>query len=280
MDGILNINKPKGITSHDVVYKVRKSLGIKKVGHTGTLDPNATGVLPIVIGRATKIADYIMNGDKMYIAEIILGKKTTTGDITGEILEEAEANISEERFKQVTENFIGEIPQIPPMFSAIKKGGIPLYKLARKNVEVEREARIIHINNIVIHKFCGKKAIVEVHCSKGTYIRTLCEDIGEKLGTFACMGELQRTKSAGFSIENSVELNDDLQKHIIPTDFFFRNVSTLTLGEKYIKFLENGNKFYFKNNLAENEVRIYHNNKFYGIYKKEGDFLKPKIYLG
>ncbi|MCL1924234.1 MAG: tRNA pseudouridine(55) synthase TruB, partial [Defluviitaleaceae bacterium] len=190
MHGILNINKPKGITSHDVVYKVRKILRTKKVGHTGTLDPNATGVLPIVIGRATKLSDYIMGADKIYRAELILGKTTNTQDITGELLKSVELKTSEKlnselgmkNLENAIKSFIGELYQTPPMFSAIKKDGVPLYKLARQNIEIERTHRLVNIKNITIHNVLVDRAIIEVHCSKGTYIRTLCHDIGEKLG--------------------------------------------------------------------------------------------------
>lgn len=280
LNGILNVDKPKGMTSHDVVYKVRKILNIRKVGHTGTLDPNATGVLPIVIGRATKMSDFIMEKDKTYEAELILGKTTTTADSSGEVILEKEVSLKEEEIREAINSFVGEIYQTPPMYSAIKKDGVPLYKLARQNIKVEREKRQVTINKISVKRILSNKAYLEISCSKGTYIRTLCEDIGEKLGVGAHMGELRRTKTGNFNIENSHKLENIREKHIIPMDFFFENLPSIILDDTFLKFLKNGNKFYYKNSLVQGEVKVYNKNDFYGIYSIKENLISPKLYLG
>lgn len=281
LSGVLNINKPKGLTSHDVVSKLRKILNTRKVGHTGTLDPDATGVLPIVIGRATKLSNYIMEADKTYEAQLILGKTTTTADSSGEIIEEREVNLSKEEIISAINSFIGEIEQIPPMYSALKKDGIPLYKLARQNITVEREKRRVVINSIHIIKINGNITTLEVNCSKGTYIRTLCEDIGKKLEVGGHMGSLCRTKTSSFLISDSHKLDEeDLHNYIMPMDFFFMDLPSITLNDKFLRFLQNGNKFYYKNQFEKGEVRVYNDSNFYGIYKIEGDLFSPKLYLG
>lgn len=210
MTGIVNINKPLGKSSHFVVAVIRRITGIKKVGHTGTLDPLATGVLPICIGReATKLSQMIMDGDKGYKAVVKLGITTDTQDAEGEILTTMPTEkISKKDVEEVLNKFIGEISQIPPMYSAIKINGQKLYNLARKGIEVERKPRNVIIHDIKLLNFNEKEKTFEisVHCSKGTYIRTLCADIGEALGCGAYMGSLERTHCGRFSIENSISL--------------------------------------------------------------------------
>lgn len=183
MDGVLIINKPKGFTSHDVVNVLRKALNTKKIGHTGTLDPNATGVLPILVGTATKISKYLIEHDKTYIATLKLGEKTDTGDIEGDIMQKDLNfhNISCEQVEEVLKTFIGKQKQIPPVYSAIKINGKKAYEYARQGQVVEIEARDIEIYNIKLIKIADKEITFEVSCSKGTYIRTLCEDIASKL---------------------------------------------------------------------------------------------------
>ena len=212
--GVFNVHKEKGFTSHDVVAVIRKITGIKRVGHTGTLDPNATGVLPICVGRATKLSDYLMGKDKTYIAEVVLGITTDSGDMTGNVLSRKNADCSENEVTDAVLSFKfsnkAEYLQIPPMYSAIKIGGKKLYELARKGEVVERQPRPVIIHDIRVLEFFsgGSRFLIEVNCSKGTYIRSLCMDIGEVLGTGAAMGDLIRTKSGGFSIENAVKLAD------------------------------------------------------------------------
>ena len=203
MNGIIIIDKPMGRTSHDMVYVMRKLTGIKKVGHTGTLDPMATGVLPVCIGNATKVADMLTLSDKRYIAELVLGRTTDTQDADGKVLTECDVNCTEEEIRAAVMSFVGEIEQIPPMYSAIKQNGKKLYELARQGIEVERKSRRITINSIDILKIDGVCITIDVSCSKGTYIRTLCEDIGKKLHVGAYMNTLRRIKTGPFTIEES-----------------------------------------------------------------------------
>lgn len=209
MTGVVCINKPIGKSSHFAVAVIRRITKIKKVGHTGTLDPLATGVLPVCIGReATRLSQLIMDSDKEYKAVLKLGVSTTTQDSEGEILAQKEVNVTNEQIEKAVESFVGEISQIPPMYSAIKIDGKKLYELARKGVEVERKPRIVTINYINILNISGDEVEMLIGCTKGTYIRTLCNDIGEKLGCGGFMKSLIRTKCGGFSIENSITLEE------------------------------------------------------------------------
>ncbi len=233
MTGIVNINKPYGKSSHFVVAVIRRITGIKKVGHTGTLDPLATGVLPICIGReATKLSQVIMDGTKCYRAVLQLGKTTTTQDSEGEVLSEKVVDTNEDEILRVVSAFVGEISQIPPMYSAVKINGQKLYKLAREGKEVERKPRniIIHSIDVIDIDFNNNQVELDICCSKGTYIRTLCHDIGQSLGCGGYMSSLVRTKSSSFLIENSVSLeqfeqmwNDgEYEKIIIPPEHFIK----------------------------------------------------------
>lgn len=208
MDGIINIYKPAGMTSHDVVNKVRRIAGTKKVGHTGTLDPDAEGVLPICINRGTKVADMLTVSDKRYTATFRLGLTTDTLDIGGTVLEERPVNVTQQQIVDAIESFVGVIEQIPPMYSAIKVGGKKLCDLARKGVEVERKSRTVEIYEINILDVKDEYFTIDVKCSKGTYIRTLGSDIGEKLGCGAVMTGLIRTQSSIFKVEDAVKLED------------------------------------------------------------------------
>jgi len=224
--GIINVYKEKGFTSHDVVAILRKVTGMK-AGHTGTLDPNAQGVLPICLGRATKLTDFIVAQDKTYIAEVVLGVETDTADMTGTVLRSAEnVKIYLNDFSRVAESFIGEIEQVPPMYSAIKIGGKKLYELARAGQTVERKPRKVRIDKIKILSHEANRFVIETACSKGTYIRSLCADIGTALGCGATMGELTRTQTGNFFLENAVKI-DELKKaaqenrlaeYILPVD--------------------------------------------------------------
>lgn len=203
MTGILNVYKPKGITSHNVVSFVRRNLNMKRVGHTGTLDPQATGVLPVLIGNATKLSDLIMADEKKYTARVVLGITTDTDDTTGEVVEKREVSVTEEQLLDAVKEFVGDIEQIPPMYSAIKVDGRKLYQLARKGVEIERKPRKITVYSIDVYDFDGTSFMMDVHCGKGTYIRSLCRDIGERLGCGATMDDLERTMSGIFTKENA-----------------------------------------------------------------------------
>ena len=199
INGIVNIYKEKGYTSHDVVAVLRKVVGQKKIGHTGTLDPDATGVLPVCLGRATKVCELLTDHDKTYEALLLLGKTTDTQDISGEVLEERDpGDLTEEEVRSCIESFIGEYDQIPPMYSALKVNGKKLYELAREGKTVERKSRKVQIHGIRILEMNLPHVRMEVDCSKGTYIRTLCHDIGEKLQVGGCMEELERTKVGRF----------------------------------------------------------------------------------
>ena len=201
--GIINVYKEKGFTSHDVVAKLRGIVGQKKIGHTGTLDPDATGVLPVCLGKATKLCDLLTDKNKTYEAVLLLGKTTDTQDITGEVLEEKSTEaLTEEKVREAIEGFIGDYEQIPPMYSALKVNGKKLYELAREGKVIERKARPVKILDIQILEIDFPKVRMEVSCSKGTYIRTLCHDIGEKLGCGGCMESLIRTRVSTFRAWN------------------------------------------------------------------------------
>jgi len=240
MNGVINVYKPKGITSHDVIYKVRRALGTRKVGHTGTLDPMAEGVLPICVGKATRASELIMASEKQYRAEITFGSETTTADSEGEVLRVCDKRVSKEEFSNVLPEFIGDIEQIPPMYSAIHHEGKRLYQLAREGTTVERKPRQIKIFNIELLSFSGDKAEILVTCSKGTYIRTLCEDIGKKAGTLAHMSALQRTRSGVFTLENATVIEDICPEKLIPVDEMFKDFEKITLTEENEVRVRNG----------------------------------------
>ncbi|MCI9070124.1 tRNA pseudouridine(55) synthase TruB [Clostridium sp.] len=279
MNGILNIFKPKGMSSFDVVRVVKKVAKTGKVGHTGTLDPEATGVLPVCIGRATKIIDYIMDSEKVYEVTFKLGIRTTTYDLEGEVLEERDtSNLSDKDILGVIKEFIGEYSQVPPMYSALKQNGVRLYELARKGIEVEREGRLISIYNIENIKIDNPYISMTVTCSKGTYIRSLCYDIGEKLGVFATMTELNRSKTSVFSQENSININDlteeNIDNYIVTMEKALSKYESITAHGKYVKLLINGvrvadNRF-TKDKVMNNVLyRVYDENKnFIGLGKK------------
>lgn len=247
MNGVVNLYKPPGITSHDAVSFVRRTLGTRRVGHTGTLDPAAEGVLPICIGCATRAADFLQSQQKGYRAVMKLGLVTNTQDDTGEVLFKSDAMVSEEEIRRAVLGFVGEIGQVPPMFSAVKQNGVKLYQLARKGVEVAREARQVTIYGINILSIQKNEVVMEVSCSKGTYIRTLCHDIGAALGCGACMGKLVRTQSGRFFIENSVSFADFEKQpsaYIVPTADLF-DYPFLNLDETQAKRVLCGVPIYF-----------------------------------
>lgn len=207
MQGLLLINKPKGLTSFGVVAKIKWLLHTKRVGHTGTLDPMATGVLPVLVGRPTVLCSHLLDADKEYIATVRLGITTDTLDITGNVLSECDVTVTKEQLVSTLRGFMGKQLQTPPMYSAIKKNGVRLYDLAREGKDVEREQREIEILELELLEFKENEFKMRVLCSKGTYIRSLADDIGKKLGTGATLTELQRTKTAGFSINECVDLD-------------------------------------------------------------------------
>ena len=264
MNGVVIVNKPKGKTSHDVVGMMRKRFGTRRVGHTGTLDPLATGVLPVLIGTATKAADVLIKGDKKYRATMLLGKRTDTLDIEGAVISESEVNVTESEVRAVIESFIGESMQIPPMYSAIKQNGKKLYDLARSGVEVEREARKIHIYSIDIVDISIPKIVIDVHCSKGTYIRSLCDDIGQKLGAGAIMTDLVRTQTADFTLDKSYTIEEldalsDLSVAVLPTDSLFMHLPAIILNEKQEKSIVNGVRMTWRDGTEGQSYRLYSN---------------------
>lgn len=286
--GVINIYKEKGFTSHDVVNIVRKTLGRVKTGHTGTLDPDAEGVLPICVGKATKLADYIAADIKEYKAEITLGITTTTEDISGDVIEKRAVESSEEEVKSAINSFVGEYNQTPPMYSAIKVNGKKLYELAREGKEIERKTRLINIYKIRDIKALGNnKYEFYVLCSKGTYIRTLCKDIGEKLGCGGCMSDLTRTRSGNFYIEDSIKINDfrdmvsqnKLNEILLPVEKVLSNYKTVNIASKAEKFVLNGNKisvsYIDEKDIKETKVVAKFNNRVVGVYEVLGDFIKP-----
>ena len=285
MNGILIVNKPKNCTSHDVVYKVKKITN-QKVGHTGTLDPMATGVLPLLIGKGTLCSKYLIEHDKIYKATIQLGKKTTTADQEGEVIEEQEIanNALEPQYvtKRLKE-FLGKQIQTPPMYSAIKVNGKKLYEYARKgqNVEVpKREIEIYEIELLNIDKQ-NKKIEYKVHCSKGTYIRSLCEDIAEKLGTIGYMAELERLKVGKFILKNAVSIDDlekkNIEKNIITIEEIFKNNEKINLTRKKLELFLNGVQITCDN--PDGVYKIYCENKFIGTGTVKEKLLKRDVII-
>lgn len=284
MNGIININKPVGITSHDVVYRLRKILSIKKIGHTGTLDPDASGVLPMCIGRATKTADMLTAKDKEYIAELTMGAATDTLDKSGTVIETSDIKVSEKEISDVLNEFTGDIYQIPPMYSAIKVNGKKLYELARQGQEIKREPRLVHISKIEVLEFnlAENKFKILVDCSKGTYIRTLCDDIGRRLKCLAYMSELTRTKSGIFDIANSYT-TEEVEKmygmgdtsFLIPIDKVFDEFPQLIITNKKAEKMCNGTQVAVQGITEGTTYRVYNESgKFLTISKGEKGLLK------
>ena len=285
MNGILIINKPLCYTSHDVVNVLRKKLNLKQIGHTGTLDPNATGVLPILVGQATKISKYLVEHNKTYIAELKLGEKSSTGDLEGEILETK--NIPElkvDEIQEVLKNFIGKQEQIPPIYSAIKVNGKKAYEYARNNQEIQLKPREIEIIDIELIKFESNVVKYKVNCSKGTYIRTLCEQIAEKLGTVGLMQSLCRTKVNEFSVEDAIDLdkikqedNKNIINKLISIEEMFKNKNTINLDNRKTELFLNGVKLTFK--LKDDIYRVYNNNSFLGLGIIKDELLKRDVII-
>ena len=282
MDGIVIINKEKEYTSHDVVAKVKKILNEKKVGHTGTLDPNATGVLPILLGKGTKLSKYLINHNKIYEATLKLGEKTDTADIEGKITEEKDVkkeNLSQENVTKVLKEFIGKSKQVPPMYSAIKVNGKKLYEYARKGQTIEIKPREIEIYGIELLNINNNEIAFKVHCSKGTYIRTLCENIAEKLETVGYMKELKRIEVGEFNIKNAItlkELESKKEKAIISIEEFLKDKQLINLNSKKVKLFLNGVNLEFK--LEDGIYRIYNEkNEFIGTGTIKSNVLKRDI---
>lgn len=283
MNGILIVNKTKGYTSHDIVAKVKK-ITHEKVGHTGTLDPLATGVLPLLIGKGTLCSKYLINHDKKYIVLLKLGEKTSTGDSEGDILEKLNVDIKIfNDVENIFNSFIGEQEQIPPIYSAIKVNGKKLYEYARKNQEVKIEPRKINIYSIKILKLDKEKNEIqfEVKCSKGTYIRSLCEDIATRLGTVGYMKELNRIEVGEFNINQAIDVENltenDISKKIINIEEIFEKNSNIELTKRKLELFLNGVNLTVQN---QNGIyKIYSENKFIGIGIVKDKLLKRDIVI-
>ena len=280
MEGIIVVNKPKGITSFDVIRKLKKILKTKKIGHTGTLDPLATGVMLVCVGRATKLASDLEAKDKIYIADFDIGYATDTYDIEGKKIAENIIEVSKENLKQSIKKFIDNIKQIPPMYSAIKIDGNKLYHLARKGIEVERPERDVTIEYINLLDFKDNKAKIETKVSKGCYIRSLIYDIGQDLGTYATMTALQRKQVGDYSLENSYSL-EQIEKMVLNNDFkFLKTIEEIFSYDKYslqtekeLTLYKNGNTVKIKENLENKKYRIYFQDEFIGLANVENNNL-------
>lgn len=291
------MRKEAGFTSHDVVAKMRGICKQKKIGHTGTLDPEATGVLPVCLGNATKLCDMLTDKDKEYMAELMLGVETDTQDLTGEVLREAQVVCTEEEVREKILSFQGDYMQVPPMYSALKVNGKKLYELARAGKEVEREARPVTIHELEILEMALPVVKIRVVCSKGTYIRTLCADIGEALGCGGAMKSLQRTRVGCFGLEQAVtlveleQIRDEgrLEQVVQPAESVFQHCPELHIKPAFTKLLDNGNAFYPNQTLegktypAGEWVRVYRGEQcFTGVYAYDKDrkWYKPvKMFL-
>lgn len=297
--GIINVYKEKGYTSHDVVAKLRGILKQKKIGHTGTLDPDAEGVLPVCLGKATKLCDLLTDKNKTYRAVLHLGITTDTQDMTGTVLQQTGVTATEEEVRMAIMSFVGEYAQIPPMYSALKVNGKKLYELAREGKEVERVARNIQIFQIQIEEISLPRVTFQVKCSKGTYIRTLCHDIGNKLGCGGCMEELLRTQVSRFVLEDSLTLAQieehkqagTLEQIILPIDQMFSDYGRITMKEERDCLVYNGN-FFSQEDALEIVVndtnpmlfRVYDSKQeFIGIYEEKEDrtiYKSVKMFYG
>lgn len=290
MNGIIIINKHKGCTSHDIVYKVKKMFN-EKVGHTGTLDPMATGVLPLLIGKGTQCSKYLINHDKIYNVTLQLGEKTDTADSEGKVIETKEVKektLKKENIEKILEKFKGKQEQIPPIYSAIKVNGKKLYEYARKGQEVEIKPRKIEIYNIELLNINKKQKQIEfqVSCSKGTYIRSLCEDIAQRLGTVGYMLELKRIQVGNFNmkeaitieqLENNIDNKEFIEENFIQFEKIFKNKEKIELDDRKLRLFLNGVQL--TSDKKEGIYKIYNNNKFIGIGIVENKLLKRDIVL-
>lgn len=276
MDGVINLFKPRGMTSHDAIYIIRKLLNTKKVGHTGTLDPNATGVLPICIGKGTRISEYLLEVDKEYVGELTLGIATDTQDNDGNILFTSDKTVDKDKIIESFNKFKGDILQTPPMYSALKHNGKKLYELAREGISVERKAREISIKDLkILNNYMNKEIIFYTRCSRGTYIRTLCYDIGNDLGTYGHMSYLIRVGVGSFKIENAYSIDylkklskEEILKLIVPMDKALNHMDQIFIDDKLYTKLINGVSITLSENYSDKigiMQRVYSNKKFIGI---------------
>ena len=277
-NGILLLNKEMGFTSHDAVAKLRGILRFRRIGHAGTLDPMAQGLLVMLLGKATRASEYASGAEKEYIADFILGVETDTQDTTGNVLAEAPVDVTESQLRQALSSFEGGYDQVPPMYSAIQKDGVRLYDLARKGKEVERESRFIALPLLELLSFDSPRGKLRVRCSKGTYIRTLCHDLGQRLGCGGAMSALTRVQAGDFSLEDALTLGeveqlvkeDTLQQHILPVDRLFASLPAVTLTEEGAKRARNGAHAAQKHLLSGEIPPV---DSLCRVYTREGEFL-------
>lgn len=293
INGVINIYKERGFTSHDVVAKLRGILKQKKIGHTGTLDPDAEGVLPVCLGKGTRLCDMLTDHSKVYEAVLLLGQSTDTQDVSGNVLQEAPVDVSEEEVREAIMSFVGPYDQIPPMYSALKVNGQKLCDLARAGKEVERKARPVEIYEIQIEEIHLPRVRMTVSCSKGTYIRTLCHDIGEKLKCHGCMESLLRTRVGQFLLKDSLTLaqveayrdENRITEIVMPVDQVFSDCPALKLTKEAAKLGYNGNPFTSTQALTENDQMVEKSSdismdggKWFRVYDPEGVFIGVYAY--
>lgn len=294
LNGVINVYKEKGFTSHDAIAVLRGVLKVKKIGHTGTLDPDATGVLPVCVGKATKVAQMIMGSDKEYVAELAFGSETDTQDASGQVLKTFEYTYDAAKVAEVVASFQGEYDQIPPMYSALKVGGMKLYELAREGVEVERQARRIRIDEIELLDQSAAGATIRVRCSKGTYIRTLCEDIGRKLGYGAHMTALERTQTGPYKLADSYKIDEirtmmragEPEKFLQDLSSLFEDLPCKQVIPEEDAMLRNGNYLTYPaaeigSTLGQEFRMLTSNGEFVGLYKVTellGDMTRMRSY--
>ena len=295
MDGIINVYKERGFTSHDVVAKLRGILRMKKIGHTGTLDPDACGVLPVCLGHATKVCELLTDKRKTYEAVLLLGRETDTQDVSGQTLQEKEVNVIEEQVRQVIAGFLGDQMQVPPMYSALKVDGKKLYELAREGKVIERKARPVTFYELEILSMELPRVRIRVTCSNGTYIRTLCHDIGQELGCGGCMEELLRTYVEPFALETSLtlaqiqQLADEgrVEEILCPVEQLFADMPACVIRSEFCKYMYNGNPLKTswvelrtgsEGSMPVPEIRLYtEQNVFFGIYEYQQDRRQYKL---
>ena len=276
LSGLVIVNKEEGITSQGVVNRIKRIFGVSKAGHTGTLDPMATGVLPVLIGRGVKASEFMLTSGKHYGATLLLGVTTDTEDVTGKVLTECDVDLSEDEVLSVIASFVGEIMQVPPMYSALKVGGQKLCDMARRGEVIEREARPVTVYSIDAKRINNREYYLDIKCSKGTYIRTLCADIGKKLGVGGAMKTLQRLSASGYSIDESKTISeletmseDELVSLVLPVEDVFKDYPRVELPEFFARLAHNGQHIYLNKirvQLADKQiVRLYDGEVFFAV---------------
>lgn len=284
MHGILLLDKPVGITSNAALGRAKKILGIRKAGHTGALDPLASGLLPMCFGEATKVSAWLLNADKSYLAEILLGKITASGDAEGAITGQAPVpDLAAADVEEILDGFRGEIEQIPPMYSALKQGGRRLHELARRGIEVERKPRRVIVHELKLHSLDLPCMLIEVRCSKGTYIRSLAMDIGSKLGCGAHLTALRRTSAGPFLLDDAIGLDalEEMDREaacalLLPADAALRHWPALSLDVNEAARIRHGQSLTWRGEQRAGPVRLYHGDRFMGIGELDAGQLRPR----